>query len=289
MPARSIRGVLSQDAARLAAAQGLDAGSARIEVQVLLQKAVNLSRAQILAYPEGNLTGPEQRAYEELLRRRLAGEPVAYILGEREFYGLTFRVTPATLIPRPETELLVELALERIGKGAARRVLDLGTGSGAIALAIAHHRPAAQILACDASEAALAVARENAQRLGLPNAAFVQGNWYEMLDGQRFDLVVSNPPYVAEGDPHLGLGDLRFEPAAALSSGADGLRDIRQVVNEAPRHLEDGCWLFLEHGCDQGEAVRTLLQQAGFAGVFTARDLAGLERTSGGQLARANG
>lgn len=306
MPKTVVSPILLQDSARLADELTLPPSSARIEVQCLLQHVLHVSRAWLLAHPEHCLNQPEQTRYDELLQRRLAGEPIAYILGEREFFGLNFKVTPATLIPRPETELLVELAMQRCGGVAAPppgthqpppcgdiqpqqpcRVLDLGTGSGAIALAIAHSRPNACVLGCDASSSALEVARENAQRLGIANAAFVQSDWYEALDAQRFGLIVSNPPYVASGDPHLLQGDLRFEPASALASGADGLQDIRRIVAEAPAHLQPGGWLLLEHGYDQAERVRELFQQASFSAVFSACDLAGIERVSGGRIALA--
>ena len=209
---------------------------------------------------------------------------MAYILGEREFFGLDFKVTPATLIPRPETELLVELALQRIPARGHFRVLDLGAGSGAIALSIAHARPEAEVVAVDASEAALQVARANAAHLGVHNASFRQSDWFAALDGQRFDLIVSNPPYVAAGDMHLGQGDVRFEPLSALASGPDGLDDIRCIIGEAVDHLEKNAWLMLEHGYDQASAVRALLQQNGFEEVYSVKDMAGIERVSCGCL-----
>jgi release factor glutamine methyltransferase len=280
---RTIQNTLLQDAARLTEALALDASGARIEVQSLLQQVLNVSRAYLLAHPERCLNDSEQARYEELLFRRLRGEPIAYILGEREFFGLMFKVTPATLIPRPETELLVELALQRIPQHRPSRLLDLGTGSGAIALSIAHARPDVEVVAVDASSEALAVARENAQRLGLSNAVFVQSDWYAALDAQRFDLIVSNPPYVAAGDPHLQHGDLRFEPSSALASGDDGLDDIRRIVTHTKAYLSPEGWLLLEHGYDQAKQVRELMQQAGFNEIFSACDLAGIERVSGGR------
>lgn len=292
----NIQFILTHDKTPLQAALGLDIGTARIEVQCLLQHVLNVSRAWLLAHPERCLDDHEQDRFDELLRRRLSGEPIAYILGEREFYGLTFKVTPDTLIPRPETELLVDLALLRItqtppspqpscvGRGGLLRVLDLGTGSGAIALAIAHARPAAEVLACDLSPSALEVARSNAQRLGIANAAFLQSGWFAALGNRRFDLIVSNPPYIAAGDPHLQQGDVRFEPPSALVSGAEGLEDIRCIVAGAPAHLEPGGWLLLEHGYDQAVKVRELLRQSSFSEVFSAPDLAGIERVSGGRV-----
>ena len=306
----TIQDSLLHDSARLSNELTLPPNSARIEVQCLLQHVLNVPRAWLLAHPEYRLDQPQQSRYDELLQRRLAGEPIAYILGEREFFGLNFKVTPATLIPRPETELLVELALQRIpstlsrpnghplprageglgerGWGRVRefRILDLGIGSGAIALAIAHNRPHACVQGCDATSAALEVARNNAQRLDIANASFVQSDWYEALGAQLFDLIVSTPPYVAANDPHLEQGDLRFEPASALASGADGLQDIRRIVSGAPAHLHPGGWLLLEHGYDQAERVRELFRQAGFSAVFSACDLAGIERVSGGRAAQ---
>lgn len=283
----SIQQLLTQDAAKLAAALMLDPGSARIEVQTLLQQALNVSRAWLLARPEYSLNDSERILYAESLQRRLRGEPIAYILGEREFFGLMFKVTPATLIPRPETELLVELALQRIpspASGRGFRILDLGAGSGAIALSIAHARPDIEVLAVDASAEALDVARENAQRLDTKNAQFMQSDWYAELGTQCFDLIVSNPPYVVADDPHLRQGDLRFEPASALASGDDGLKDIRHIVACSRAHLHPEGWLLLEHGYDQAESVRELLRQAGFGEVFSARDLSGIERASAARL-----
>jgi release factor glutamine methyltransferase len=268
---------------RLMAALGLDAREARLEVQLLLQHALGASRAMLLAYPERALTVEQDTVYQGLLARRLQGEPVAYLFGEREFYGLNLAVTPATLIPRPETELLVELALERLQGRAAPRVLDLGTGSGAIALALARSRPDAVVRACDASADALAVAQRNAVRLGLANVGFVQSDWFAALGEQPYDLIASNPPYIVDHDPHLQQGDVRFEPRTALASGPDGLDDIRRIVAAAPARLAPGGWLLLEHGYDQAPAVRALLEAAGFAEVFSACDLAGIERVSGGR------
>jgi release factor glutamine methyltransferase len=277
----TVQQLLSGDAARLAAALGLDAGSARLEVQYLLQHVLQKPRAWLLAHPEAVPDAAQLQRYAALLQRRHGGEPIAYLLGQREFYGLNFKVTPATLIPRPETELLVELALERLAPNRAGAVLDLGAGSGAIALSVAHARPKVQVVAVDASAAALEVASENAVRLGIANVAFLHGDWYAPLADARFELIVSNPPYVAAGDPHLSQGDLRFEPASALASGADGLDDIRRIVAGARAHLVPEGWLLLEHGYDQGEAVQRLLRQVGMEQPFTACDLAGIGRVSG--------
>ena len=281
---RHIQNILSQDTATLSAALELEASSARIEVQCLLQKILHVPRVYLLAHPERGLTEAEFARYSELLQRRIQGEPVAYILGEREFFGLNLKVTPATLIPRPDTELLVELAVQRIAARERCAVLDLGTGSGAIALAIAQACPQAEVLACDASAPALAVAQENARTLGISNVRFVQSDWFAALGTQRFALIVSNPPYIAAGDPHLAQGDVRFEPVSALVSGSDGLDDIRQIITRSVSHLEPGGWLLLEHGYDQAARVRGLLQAAGYDDVFSACDLAGIERASGGRM-----
>lgn len=234
------------------------------------------SQAALAAAPEAEVPFEVEDAFLALARRRRAGEPVAYILGRREFYSLDLAVDPAVLIPRPETELLVDLALER---GAAT-VLDLGTGSGAVALAIKRHLPAARVVAVEASAAALAVARRNAAKLGL-DVDFRHGRWFEPVAGERFELVVSNPPYVAEGDPHLA--DLSFEPVQALVSGPDGLEAIREITSAAGLFLAPGGWLLLEHGAGQELAVRSLLEQAGLESVRTWPDLAGIGRASGGR------
>jgi release factor glutamine methyltransferase len=274
--------ILQRDALRIVTTLGLDASTARIEVQSLLQQILQVNRAYLLAHPEQILDVRQQTAYDALVERRLQGEPVAYILGEREFFGLTFKVTPATLIPRPDTELLVELALQRIPQEKACRVLDMGTGSGAIAISIAHTRPNAKVVAVDASESALEVARENAERLGVRDISFLHSDWFTALAGQRFDLIVSNPPYVAAGDVHLAQGDVRYEPLSALTSGAEGLDDIRRIIGQAGAHLEQGSWLLLEHGYEQAGQVRVLLQQSGFGGTFSEKDIAGIYRVSGG-------
>jgi release factor glutamine methyltransferase len=299
---RGLQQLLVEGAAELAAALALDSNSARLEVQYLLQHVLNKPRAWLLAYPETTLSPEQQANYEALVQRRAQGEPIAYILGEREFFGLSFKVTPDTLIPRPETELLVDLALQRISSAALPQaaedglqacrgdelcILDLGAGSGAIALSIAHARPNAEVVAVDASSEALKVARENAVRLNIRNATFMHSNWYAALGQRRFHLIISNPPYVAAGDPHLHQGDLRFEPSSALVSGTDGLDDIRRIVAGAQAHLEPGGWLLLEHGYDQAAQVRESLRNAGLSEVFSALDLAGIERVSGGRYSKS--
>jgi release factor glutamine methyltransferase len=281
---RTVQEVLLQDAVRLIDALAITPSSARIEIQCLLQRVLNVPRAWLLAHSEHYPNEAEQTHYQELFERRHRGEPVAYLLGEREFFGLLFKVTPATLIPRPETELLVELILARLPQQGLCRVLDLGTGSGAIALAVARARPDVEVLGCDASTTALAVAYANAQQLAIANAGFIHSDWFEAFTAQKFNIIVSNPPYIAAGDPHLTQGDVRFEPISALVSGGDGLHDIRHLVAHAPDYLEPGGWLLLEHGYDQAAQVRALLQQAGFDVVFSACDLAGIERVSGGRI-----
>jgi release factor glutamine methyltransferase len=275
---------LAQDKAKLVSGLGLDSGVSRIEVQMLLQAVLKAPRSYLLAHPEQVLDAAQNAAYDAMLQRRLQGEPIAHILGEREFFGLSLKVTSDTLIPRPDTELLVELALQRLPQGQSCRVLDLGTGSGAIALAIAHSRPDAEIVAVDASKAALLVARENAERLGISNVSFLQSDWFSALDGQRFDLIVSNPPYIAAGDAHLSQGDVRFEPMTALTSGVDGLDDIRRIASWAGAFMRREAWLLLEHGYDQAQSVRDILLKNDFTEIYSAKDIAGIERVSAGKL-----
>lgn len=261
----------------------LPGDGARREAALLLRHALGVSDTWLIAHADDEVDPARAAAFHDLVARRAQGEPVAYLTGVRGFHALELHVTPDVLIPRPETELLVELALQRIPTGAPCAVADLGTGSGAIALAIAHARPTAGVIATDASDAALQVARGNARRLQLHNLVFRRGDWCAPLGGERFDVIVSNPPYIAAGDPHLREGDLRFEPAAALASGVDGLDAPRIIVRDAGANLHDGGWLLLEHGFDQGASVRDLLARHGYAGVFTARDLEGRERASAGR------
>ena len=260
-----------------AAAWGVD----RLDAQLLLLHALGRpanERAWLLAHDTDNLAEPVWPAFAQLCARRKAGEPVAYLVGEKEFHGLSLQVDPRVLVPRPDTETLVEWALDCLRATAAPSVIDLGTGSGAIALAIQHARPDARVAAVDASADALAVARANAERLGLP-VRFAQADWLAGAE-RNLDLIVSNPPYVARGDAHLPA--LRHEPAGALVSGDDGLDDIRRIVRAAPGHLKDGGWLLLEHGYDQGGPVRQLLADRGFVDVQSRDDLAGIARCSGG-------
>jgi len=277
-PAITARGLLAAASAEFGGDE-----SAR-EVELLLGHALGKDRAWLFAHADDALAVDGALRFHALLMRRAAGEPIAYIVGRREFWSLDLKVDPDVLIPRPETELLVELALARVPQNAQVDIADLGTGSGAIALAIACEHPLARVLATDASAAALAVARENAGRLGIGNVEFAQGDWCAALGGRRFELIVSNPPYIAQTDVHLQQGDLRFEPRAALASGADGLDAIRSIVTAAPSHLQPNGWLLFEHGHDQGRAARDLLAQSRFVEIFSALDLEQRERVSGGRV-----
>ena len=265
----------------------LRAARARVEpgeAEWLLSHVLGKSRSWLYSHGDDALGGAEAARFGELVARRVAGEPVAYLTGRRGFWQFDLRVTPATLIPRAETELLVELALDRLPGDRHWHVADLGTGSGAIALALAHERPNAQVIATDASLAALDVARGNAAALKLSRVEFRAGNWFEPLAGERFDLIVSNPPYIADDDAHLDQGDLRHEPRTALASGADGLDAIRIIAAGAARHLQPGGWLLLEHGWQQAEPVRALLRSAGLVEVNTARDLEHRDRVTVGRV-----
>jgi release factor glutamine methyltransferase len=264
-----------------------EGGLQACDANLLLQAALDVNRAYLAAHQEQILSSRQAAAFEKLIQRRRAGEPTAYILGEREFYGLSFKITPAVLIPRPETELLVEQALERMPQDQSCKVLELGTGSGNIALVLARYRPLANITAVDCSDAALAVARQNAEKLLGPESrgiVFTKSDRFDALEGETFDFIISNPPYVASDDAHLQQGDVRFEPRQALDGGAGGLECIRQIIQGAPSHLCAGGWLLLEHGYDQAHACLQLLAQSGFARLFCANDLAGIPRVSGGRI-----
>lgn len=272
--------------AALAEAASLLAGSsptARLDAEALLAHAAGMNRTDLVTGADRPLDPGSVARFRDLVERRARGEPVAYLTGRREFWSLALEVTPATLIPRPETELLVEQALRRIAPDADALIADLGTGSGAVALAIARERPRARIVATDRSPAALAVARRNAARLGIANVEFREGEWFAPLVELRFDLVVGNPPYVALGDPHLAHGDLRFEPVEALVAGPDGLEAIRRIARDARAHLEPGAWLLLEHGYDQAAGVREILRAGGYREIASHRDLAGIERVTEGR------
>ena len=302
-------------------AQNIDTETAKLEAQLLLQHALNVNRAWLIAHQDENLPPSIEAAYRAMLQRRLNGEPIAYILGCREFYGLNLKVSPDTLIPRADTETLVEAAMAKIalsltpspqpsptrgegvhvadlspsplcGRGVGERgengeklsILDLGTGAGAIALAIAKHRPQVHVTALDASQAALDIAIENAKNLEIANVKFILSDWFSALkqqnNTQKFDVIVSNPPYIETDDTHLKQGDLRFEPLSALASGADGLDAIRTIITQAPQHLNPHGYLMLEHGYNQADKVAALLKQAGFSEISHAKDLAGINRVT---------
>ncbi|HKZ09878.1 MAG TPA: peptide chain release factor N(5)-glutamine methyltransferase [Rhodanobacteraceae bacterium] len=265
-------------------ARALSGDAARREAALLLRHVLGVPDAWLIAHSDDVVDAAHTVVFRDLVERRARGEPVAYLTGTRGFHDIELRVAPGVLIPRPETEVLVDLALQRIPADAECNVADLGTGSGAIALAIARARPYARVVATDVIDAALDIARENGARLRIDGVEFRQGDWYGGLADARYDVILSNPPYIAEGDPHLHEGDLRFEPAAALASGADGLDAIRVIVCGARRHLRNGGWLLLEHGFDQGADVRGLLLDQGFADLFTQDDLEGRERVTGGRI-----
>ncbi len=255
--------------------------TARLDAQLLLADVLQRDRTWLYTWPDKPVSGNEAERYRELVMRRAAGEPVAHILGTREFWSLKLAVSPATLIPRPDTELLVELALARGPEGPAR-VLDLGTGTGAIALALAVERPGWHLLAVDSQPDAVVLARDNARRLGIDNIEIRHSDWFDAVTG-RFQLIVSNPPYIDPTDPHLDQGDVRHEPPAALVAQRHGLADLETIIAAAPDYLEPGGWLLMEHGADQGEAVRGLFDRAGFRAIATETDLAGLERVTLGR------
>lgn len=259
------------------------AGLERREAEWLLLHVLGRDRGWLFAHADAVPEPAQAETFRALCARRRAGEPVAYLTGVRGFWTLELAVNRATLIPRPETELLVEQALARLPGDTPLRVADLGTGSGAIALAIARERPLAAVVATDLYGPTLAVATRNAQAHGIDNVWFRRGDWCTALGRERFDLIASNPPYIASGDAHLQQGDLRYEPLPALAAGADGLDALRRIIAEAPAHLVPGGWLLLEHGHDQGEAVRALLAARGYAAVATLRDLEGRERVSFGR------
>lgn len=248
-----------------------------LEARILLAHALKCTRVQLVIRSKDALTPQQVTEVSELFMRRMQGEPIAYLTGEREFYGLRFEVNRDVLIPRPETELLVELAKEKLQKGG--NALDLGTGSGAIAVTLAHERRDAKVTATDISEATLAVARRNAAYHGVA-VRFIHSDWYTKVDGS-FDLIISNPPYIAAGDPHLAQGDLRYEPRSALTDDANGMMHIGAIIDGAPQHLKPGGWLLMEHGYDQAAAVRALLVKAGWQQAQSWKDLAGIERVTG--------
>ncbi|MES2356224.1 MAG: peptide chain release factor N(5)-glutamine methyltransferase [Pseudomonadota bacterium] len=271
-----------------------------VDARVLLRHALGVTNEYLATHTEQPLSPEQIHLFQTLVESRQQGEPVAYLTGTREFYGLELKVTPAVLIPRPETELLVELALERIPENQPSTALDLGTGSGAIAIALAHYRRIARITATDASNAALTIAAENIEKLltsdGSTDSSLLKNfgdaspiellwsDWYTALQSRQFDIIVSNPPYIATMDSHLSEGDVRFEPQTALTSGPDGLNALRHIIYHAPAYLHTGGWLLCEHGYDQAERVQALFTEVGFTKVFSAQDLAGIPRATGGQL-----
>ena len=318
--AHSIKATLLLVATQLKV-QNIEAEMAKFEAQLLLQNVLKVNRAWLIAHQNDALEANIHAAYGALINRRVNGEPIAYILGYREFYGLKLKVSVDTLIPRPDTETLVDAALAKISSSPSfprrresklnltqkmdsrlrgndalnnvieniqTRILDLGTGSGAIALAIAKHRPHTFVTALDASQPALDVAIENAQSLNISNVNFLLSDWFDALklndDHKKFDVIVSNPPYIEALDAHLNQGDLRFEPLSALASGADGLDDIRQIITQAPLHLNPQGWLMLEHGYNQSQAVALLLKQVGFNDIEHIKDLAGINRVTIGRI-----
>ncbi len=266
------------------ATQRLVAGeSAKRDAEILLGFVTGKARTFIIAFGETPLTSNQMEQLETLLSRREQGEPIAYLVGEREFWSLSLSVSPATLIPRPDTECLVEQALLRLPPGEAVNILDLGTGTGAIALAMASERPDCHIVGIDLQPDAVKLAQYNAQKLGIANARFLQGSWFKPLQQQRFALIASNPPYIDAADPHLSTGDVRFEPTSALVAENAGLADLAHIIQSANAYLEDWGWLLLEHGWQQAVAVQTLLRQAGYRDVSTVKDYGGNDRVSLGR------
>jgi len=262
----------------------IPADEAAIDARLLLQHSLKVDHAWLIAHINDELTDAQSESFQQLLARRLNGEPIPYILGIREFYGLPLKTTPSTLIPRPDTETLVEVALNKLPTNQNLKVLDLGTGTGAIALAIAKNRPQAQVTAIDFSDESLSIAKEDAQNLDLARVRFMQSDWFASLQNEKFDVIVSNPPYIAENDAHLTQGDLRFEPPIALASGKDGLDDIRRIIQAAPSYLNLYGWLMFEHGYDQAEKVAELLRLRGFDRVSHVKDLAGTLRVTLGRM-----
>jgi release factor glutamine methyltransferase len=272
----TIAGLIKNAVAQLQAVSD----SPLLDAEVLLAEVLEKPRSYLYAWPQQQVAAADLQAFEQSLQRRSAGEPIAYITGHREFWSLDLIVSPATLIPRPDTELLVELALQHIAPATRSAIADLGTGSGAIALAIARERPQACVVASDISAAALAVARINAARLKIVNVRFVQGDWGEALHGAMFDVIVANPPYIEDNSPYLLCGDVRFEPRQALTAGADGLSALRIIIEQAAAHLQTGGWLLFEHGHEQGAAAGELLHSAGYINVSDFADMAGHSRVS---------
>jgi len=278
-----VSALLDAATARLAASLGLDTRDARLDARVLAAHTWNVSHAWLIAHDRDPISPAAHSHYLHFIERRAAGEPVAYLTGTREFYGRSFRVTPDVLIPRPDTELLVERTLAWLPPGQPVDLLDLGTGSGCIAITLARENPHARVVAVDQSAAALAVARHNARALGAA-VEWLHSDWYSGLAGRRFDAIVSNPPYVAAADPHLTHGDVRHEPRAALAAGPAGLDALDALIRDAPAHLKPAGILLLEHGFEQAAAVQARLRQSGFVDLHTWSDLAGHPRVTGGRV-----
>lgn len=268
----------------LAHATQIDSPTAQLDAELLLAYVLDKPRSYLFTWPEKTLSEAQTEAYMALLARRQGGEPIAYLLGRQGFWTLDLQVAEHTLIPRADSELLVEAALQLAHASSPLQVLDLGTGTGALALALASERPQWSVTGVDRIESAVALAQSNQQQLQFSNVQFLHSHWFSALAGQRYDLILSNPPYIADSDPHLEQGDLRFEPLSALVSGADGLDDLRLIIAQAPSYLTADGWLLLEHGYDQAGAVSALLQQAGFVEISSQRDLGGHERVTLGRL-----
>ncbi|NLY13236.1 MAG: peptide chain release factor N(5)-glutamine methyltransferase [Gammaproteobacteria bacterium] len=268
----------------LAQAAQIDSPTAQLDTELLLAFVLDKPRSYLYAWPDKTVDEAHVAAFMALVERRQRGEPVAYLLGRQGFWTLDLEVAEHTLIPRADSELLVETALQLADDSSVRKVLDLGTGTGALALALASERPLWSVTGVDRIESAVALAQSNQRHLQLTNVQFLHSHWFSALSGQRYDLILSNPPYIAANDPHLQQGDVRFEPLSALVSGVDGLDDIREIIVQAPSYLTAAGWLLLEHGFDQAHAVRQLLGGAGFIDVYSRRDLSGHERISLGRL-----
>lgn len=280
---QTIRELLLQAQQQLISSLVIERDEARLEAQLLLQTTLNVDRAWLISHETDTLAANIHAVFEASLSRRLQGEPMAYILGYREFFGLELMVTADTLIPRPDTETLVEAALAKLSQHANKAILDLGTGTGAIALAIAKHRKNTDVTAVDASAAALEIAKNNAHRLNIANVQFQASNWFDALEHQRFDIIVSNPPYIEQNNIHLKQGDLRFEPLSALASGVDGLDDIRHIISNCLVYLNPQGWLMLEHGYNQAEAVTDLMADIGLVDITSIQDLGGNDRVTIGK------
>ncbi len=255
--------------------------SPALDIEILLCHCLQKQSSYLRAWPEAEAPEQTEQQFQALVQRRIAGEPVAYLIGERGFWSLDLQVNPSTLIPRPETELLVELALAKISDKPSAKILDLGTGTGAIALSLASERSDCEVKACDVEEGAVALAESNRKKYGLSNVEVFQSDWFAAVNGQQFDLIVSNPPYIDPDDQHLQQGDVRFEPRSALVADNKGLADIETIIQQASAYLNDKAWLLFEHGYDQAASVQALLIKAGFDQVFTEQDLAGVDRVTG--------